>query len=875
MSGRGNLLHLFKKNVGSSEISFSSGEQTKDSGLDPDHSLSSDDYRGEINNINLSVHKPKFSIDGAQNVLSHKSLNTAHLMKNASNSENLSEAETNKVGNIRNTHITFCDDDDEMSIKNNLFYPTTTSGSKGSSVNLSSNYIRLESDPNKGVYVYEVRFNPSIDSVHLRMKYLNEHKEKIGGTTTFDGTTLYLPIKLENELTTFLSKSINNTEIELRILFKKKESLKNCIQLYNILFDRVMRTLNFVKFDRKQFDPSNPKVIPSAKLEVWPGYVTAVDEFDGGLMLCCDVSHRLLSQKTVLEMLIEIYRQDKSKYQESAKKVLLGNIIITRYNNKNYRIDDIYFDQNPLSEFETSSGSISYVDYYHKHHNINIKDIKQPLLLSLKKQRGSETLIAEDIRFCLVPELCYLTGIRDEIRADNRLMREIATITRVSPNQRMVALEKFYNNVSKTRAAREILEKWGLSLLNTHNSLLGRIMDLENIYFAKNIVCAGQKAEFSKDALNNEILNIVHMRNWILIHFKNDSRAVKALIDNMDRCCNAFGMHVSKPKIISLDKDRADFFVNALRRNINKDSQIVVCICPNSREDRYSAIKKICCSELPIPSQVINARTLFNETKNRSIVQKIILQMNCKMGGSLWRVKIPFKNVMICGIDSYHDPSQKGISVAAFVSSMDSSYTQWYSKAVLQTKREEIVNGLTSSFEAALRYYKIRNGYFPESVVIYRDGVGDGQLNLCANYEIPQFDAVCSNHINITYIIVQKRVNTRFFLENKLNFDNPLPGTVVDKYITRRKMFDFFLVSQNVGQGTVSPTHFVILRDDANYGPDIIQKLSYKLCFLYYNWPGTVRVPACCMYAHKMAYLIGQNVQRDTAESLLDKLFYL
>lgn len=82
---------------------------------------------------------------------------------------------------------------------------------------------------------------------------------------------------------------------------------------------------------------------------------------------------------------------------------------------------------------------------------------------------------------------------------------------------------------------------------------------------------------------------------------------------------------------------------------------------------------------------------------------------------------------------------------------------------------------------------------------------------------------------------------------NENTYENPLPGTVVDKYITRSDMYDFFLVSQSVRQGTVSPTHFIVLRDDANYGPDIIQKLSYKLCYLYYNWPGTVRVPACCM----------------------------
>ena len=40
------------------------------------------------------------------------------------------------------------------------------------------------------------------------------------------------------------------------------------------------------------------------------------------------------------------------------------------------------------------------------------------------------------------------------------------------------------------------------------------------------------------------------------------------------------------------------------------------------------------------------------------------------------------------------------------------------------------------------------------------------------------------------------------------------------------------------------------------------QKLTYKLCHLYYNWPGTVRVPMVCQYAHKLAYLVGTSIHR-------------
>ncbi|KAH8338660.1 hypothetical protein KR074_012446 [Drosophila pseudoananassae] len=858
MSGRGNLLSLFKKKSQNSDNSSSSDGHEVDSGLDV-HQSNSSKTSGDsslltaLENINISVGRGR-----AQLIHSlQKKLNPTELNENTNleNGRNVSQHFKSNISESRN----------------DLFYPHKIHGTKGFSVNMACNYLKLSTDDIKGVFQYEVRFFPNIDSLHLRIKYLNEHNDKLGGTKIFDGHTLYLPILLQNEMTVFFSKT-NDFDVEIRILFKKKENVKDCVHLYNVLFDRIMKTLKYVRFDRKHFDPSRPKIIPLAKLEVWPGYVTAVDHYEGGLMLCCDVSHRVLCQQTVLDMLIDIYQQNVSQYQDCVRKTLVGNIVLTRYNNRTYKINDICFDQNPKSNFESKCGAISYLEYYKQYHNISIKDVNQPLLLSIKKSRENPE---EIIQFCLIPELCFLTGLREDVRSDNKLMREIATFTRVSPNNRQLALQKFFENVTKTPEARNILKCWGLSLNTTYNSLKGRQMPLEQIYFAKTEFSAGKNAEFSKHAVNNEMFKIIHLRKWILIHLRNDFRAANNLLDNIKLCSKTLGMNVSKPTIVSIDQDRIDSYVQSLRRNITTEDQIVVCICHSIRDDRYSAIKKICCSEIPIPSQIINAKTLLNESKNRSIVQKILLQMNCKMGGSLWTIKIPFKNVMICGIDTYHDPSNKGKSVSAFVASLDSSYTQWYSKAIIQTKGEEISNGLAASFEIALKAYQKHNGYLPDSAIIYRDGIGDGQLNICSEYEVPQFEVAGGHNIQISFIVVQKRINTRIFFENNNSFENPCPGTIVDMHITRAHMYDFFLVSQMVRQGTVTPTHFIVLRDDANYGPDIIQKLSYKLCFLYYNWPGTVRIPACCMYSHKMAYLIGQSIQRDVADSLLDKLFYL
>ena len=44
--------------------------------------------------------------------------------------------------------------------------------------------------------------------------------------------------------------------------------------------------------------------------------------------------------------------------------------------------------------------------------------------------------------------------------------------------------------------------------------------------------------------------------------------------------------------------------------------------------------------------------------------------------------------------------------------------------------------------------------------------------------------------------------------------------------VTKRDWYDFFLVSQHVGQGTVSPTHYIVVHDNTGLKPDIIQKVS-------------------------------------------------
>ena len=122
--------------------------------------------------------------------------------------------------------------------------------------------------------------------------------------------------------------------------------------------------------------------------------------------------------------------------KEEMLKALMGAVVLTRYNNKTYRVDDIDWERNPTSTFTDDNGrEKSFFSYYKEKYNIVIEDKKQPLLVSRAKRKTKEE---EDIGkfLLLVPELCNLTGLTDDMRSDFRVMKDVAQFTRITPMQR-------------------------------------------------------------------------------------------------------------------------------------------------------------------------------------------------------------------------------------------------------------------------------------------------------------------------------------------------------------------------------------------------------------------------------------------------------
>jgi len=165
----------------------------------------------------------------------------------------------------------------------------------------------------------------------------------------------------------------------------------------------------------------------------------------------------------------------------------------------------------------------------------------------------------------------------------------------------------------------------------------------------------------------------------------------------------------------------------------------------------------------------------------------------------------------------------------------------------------------------------------PDYVLVWRDGVGDSMIEQVEKEEIPQVREATKN-AKLSYVIVQKRIMTRFFIRaNNGTIGNPARGTLVESQAGSTKYKDFFLVPTICTLSTVHPVHYVIAVNDSIPMGEL-QQLTYNMCFMYPNWPDSIKLPAPTQCAHKLAYLVGEThltTDPQVDKSLLDTLWYL
>lgn len=282
-----------------------------------------------------------------------------------------------------------------------------------------------------------------------------------------------------------------------------------------------------------------------------------------------------------------------------------------------------------------------------------------------------------------------------------------------------------------------------------------------------------------------------------------------------------------------------------------------------------------------VASQVVTKYILQQRNRFDSVATKLAIQMCVKLGGAPWRGRCPLRNAMTIGFDVAKDSANRNISYGCLVATMDLKESPKYFSAVSRIEGVDCTNELVMNLIKALNMYQEHHDTLPAIIFLYRGGVSDGELGYVRDIELTQLNKALAKRYDgtppkLAYIVVTKRVNTRFWQRaNGNSVSNPDPGTVIDNTVTLRERYEFFLLSQKSGQGTASPTNYNIIYDTTEMDPIRIQTWTFIHTHLYYNWCGTTRIPAVLQYANKLGFLVSNYMHRAPQLTLSDKLYFL
>ena len=234
-----------------------------------------------------------------------------------------------------------------------------------------------------------------------------------------------------------------------------------------------------------------------------------------------------------------------------------------------------------------------------------------------------------------------------------------------------------------------------------------------------------------------------------------------------------------------------------------------------------------------------------------------MLQINCKLGGVSYKAifdkYITDRKLMIVGIDYSHiEDKRTGV---AMVATINDSFTDFFNKEQIikeKNNQEQLCFCISTFIEEAIQVYKKENNEIPKGIIIYRQGVSLEQKEYLKK-EIKEIDFVCHKmNILYYYILVNKKINFKFFEINNNGFNNPDSGLLIIDGITNRNFFEFYLQPQELIQGSATPTCYHVAYGNLNI-PELIPKLTYDLCHIYSNFSGAIRIPNVLKAAEKLA----------------------
>jgi aubergine-like protein len=291
-----------------------------------------------------------------------------------------------------------------------------------------------------------------------------------------------------------------------------------------------------------------------------------------------------------------------------------------------------------------------------------------------------------------------VTGLTDAMRADFRLMKDLATIVHTDADRKVKECRNLLEIFNSNPKCQEKQKLWHLRFKEHPTQVKGfKYRAGQMVMGAKG---SGDRNAFDIEASARDIDRKIQdkmyeqpaLRTWAIFVGDRDKEIANLLISTMGAVLQQFGWEGATPEVFPVKGAmNASAWTRELKAKLNPSVQAVVLLLPGSKGKNtlYDDVKSYLLSEFPVPSQVVLCNTISKPKNLRSIVTKILIQINAKIGGIPWTVdNLPFMDqpTMVCGLDVFHSTALGKKSVLALTASVNNSATKYFSTSVIHSE---------------------------------------------------------------------------------------------------------------------------------------------------------------------------------------------
>ncbi|GFX64654.1 protein argonaute-3 [Trichonephila clavipes] len=415
---------------------------------------------------------------------------------------------------------------------------------------------------------------------------------------------------------------------------------------------------------------------------------------------------------------------------------------------------------------------------------------------------------------------------------NGRQLAEMIKVTAIPPRERYRETLKIYERSDYRND--QFLRAFDLRVLPNPLKVDGRIINAPQVQYSNEIVRPYNGAWNMK---NIKFFSGTKISTWTLLSFADPTDCPEGLLDKFAKSlcyyANSQGTELDRCSHIEIaNAELQNVCIQFRKMKARFNTELIFVVLPleadrprhkssQSRQKKevnssilYSEIKKVAETNIGLVTQCIKGKNVIEKCNNASFISNLCLKLNAKMGG-INNTLMPGEisefikdSILIVGADVNHSIDEN--SIAAVVGSMDENYYRYevsvsYQKTEKKNKKTcEVIRDMKNMIhKILLEFQKVRKS-LPQKIIVYRDGVSEGQFEDVQNREIKWITEACLS-INrdykpkITFIVVQKGHHRKFLPENQTQGAGPMrncpPGTAVDSVVTHPLNYDFYLYS--------------------------------------------------------------------------------